>query len=192
MANVYLARLEQWRAQLPEYCRSWTKKTDDRARVAIFETAFEIYPIHRQQTMELTIVAYMDATADVPLWALDAAMRFLMASPRGSFRPPPGEIREVAAIAIENARRYATEREDTIKPIDRSRDLTSSAIDFALRKGREMVGQPELDPARGFLTERFARTVVALDSRGGLSEIDGIIRGLFVGGAQAVLFEESD
>ncbi len=137
-------------------------------------------------------MAYLDLTDDIPLWALDKAMTWIMGDSTQEFRPHPGKIREAAAIAIENARRYITGRSPQIDPIDRSRDLPTSAIDFALRKGREMVGQPDPDPTIGFLTERYARTVRKVHSSGGLTQISSDIRGALVEGAQIVLGEQVD
>ena len=132
---------------------------DDKLRLVIFTRAFDIWPLHRQQIIELTLLSHIELTAEVPLFALDAAVTYLLESPpRAShFRPSIGEMLEVATIGIENALRFIRGREGSIAPIVRNREMTKSAIDYALRAGRRFVGQPDRDSSRSkLLTPRYA------------------------------------
>ena len=158
MDKAETERLEAWRRELPEFYQRWSGfKIDDKLRLVIFTRAFDVWPLHRQQIIELTLLSHIELTAEVPLFALDAAVTYLLESPHATFRPSIGEMLEVATIGIENALRYIRGREGSIAPIARNRETTKSAVDYALRAGRRLVGQPDRDPKRSkLLTPRYA------------------------------------
>lgn len=147
--------------QLPEYARAYdSPNRDNDLRIVIFAKAFNVWPLHRQQSLELTLLAYVEETAEIPVWALEQAVRFLLNLPGSQWRPTPGQIREAAAFASQNVSRYLRGVDDEVKPTSRNAELGVSAIAHSLRTARKLVGQPQPDGTQGFITPAFAAAMV--------------------------------
>ena len=147
--------------QLPEYARGYVSPNrDSDLRLVIFTKAFNVWPLHRQQSLELTLLAYIEETSEAPVWALEQAVRFLLNSPEHSWRPTPGQIREAAAIASQAVSRYLHGSTHEIETMSRRHELPSSAISYALKSARELVDQPSDESTTGFITPQFAAAMV--------------------------------
>lgn len=160
-------RTTRWRGQLPAYAVAYEDlDRDNDLRLVIFTKAFNVWPLHRQQSLELTLIAYVEETGEAPIWVLEKAVRYLLNAPGSSWRPTPGQIREMAAIASQNVSRYLRGATDEIEPISRRYEIGTSGIAHALRSARELVGQPHPEVPQGFITPVFAAAMV--DAIGGL------------------------
>lgn len=151
------ARLDRWRARLPDYARRYeAADRDGELRLVIYTKAFSIWPLHRQQTMELTMLGYMEATQAAPIFALEQSLEFLIRSPRSGWRPSAGEVLEFAAVASQNVLRYLRGEDGEVEPVSRRYELNTTAIEYAIRSGRRLVDQPDPEPTEGFITPAFA------------------------------------
>lgn len=99
----------------------------------------------------------IDATADVPVWALDMGLRDLERERVDQWRPTVGEVRRAAAFAVARVRREVEQR-----PEDNRGEITrrTAALLFAL--ARDVVGQPHPEPndVATYLTPEVARVVL--------------------------------
>lgn len=127
--------------QLAPLVRHFTDaKTDGDYRVALYTKMLNLFPLHRQQNLELTLLSFVDETRGVPLFALDAALRTLTRETDRAFRPSVGEILNVAAREIARVRRRAL----GLDPLTSTTNpMPGDNVDRWLETGRRWVEQPD-------------------------------------------------
>lgn len=114
------------------------------ARLSTFGRLCSAFPTSRAHNLDLTIQTYIDATYDVPVRWLEAAVRKLIRSRQTDFLPTVGRVLGVVATEARSVERRAKGQHPTHGDTGPLKPVTDDRVDEYVAKVRAWEGLPAL------------------------------------------------